>query len=964
MLQTSNIQSCVHCGDSFPPSHLFSHIENVHGVRGESEKGKDNKKADEEGDVLRDIAKTSHSKDGGGDMELDENDEDVQSFLDELDEAVENISVESRPKNIEDTTQKKICDDTNDYIKVSCDICKLLFSKHDLQEHLAKNHDIVLGENIPDDSITAELKSEAVEPERTNFQEEVHRSHVPLEAESNGGGEVYNVNMKEVHENQDGIKALKQIEGDKKINICPYCSADVDASGLDVHISYYHPEVGPSIGPNDADLDVEENLGDVCEMCSVNVGSRNIVNHLAEEHFIRVIMDPRRSHNSSMDSTMNSSLNSSIKEDPFEMPDFLQTDKKVLYDFRCHHCQKRFSTNEKLDKHLAKKHEKRCRVCKIQRLVLENRYLTIMKQLATSKALNKEDIPANTNIVSGEFFNRVFSYEELYPMLSMTCEECEDDFFWPDEEHSCANVTQGIRMLSGIKCKGRPIIDHKVREDNVTVEFDYITSNLAQSQVKKLALDLVLDVVNESIDALIDNVVEGKSVAKVVENEEMTNLQKAVLELTEKFEARNEEVPIVLTKAFNSTDFLCSSNEVRKLLGYFVIEYKETIEEEMKEMFKRRTAERKQLQEDARKEMNQRKVFDYSKYQVPNLKKPKPFLPLQRISGPQMSNEEGNNSFNLPTGGNVLEATGSKTFLNNIRKQQNRTIKVYNNKKTLFKPKPQPPPPIIIPRQSTASQSSMNRSFPVIGSNNIALTGMNLVPVSAPNGNISRIVPGPPAPTSGIKIEPGTLSRPQGPSVAKVPIPQVRKLETKPPSAALQKLQSLGLSVKVKEKTPDPPVATPPVPSSLPPSISTSKVSKSLIPGTTSHPTQPVKRLNSSLPPRNINIPNPKTYSRSPASGPRASVQPRTALPKNHIYLKQTSKGPTKVAAKPVTKVEFDEKQKLMLKSQILAYRMMRRREHLQNVVIQAATNKNFRSLNLPKNDLNVLSSLFKKEYS
>ena len=63
-------------------------------------------------------------------------------------------------------------------------------------------------------------------------------------------------------------------------------------------------------------------------------------------------------------------------------------------------------------------------------------------------------------------------------------------------------------------------------------------------------------------------------------------------------------------------------------------------------------------------------------------------------------------------------------------------------------------------------------------------------------------------------------------------------------------------------------------------------------------------------------------------------------------------------------KLEFNEKQKLMLKSQILAYRMMRRHERLQNVVIQAATDKNFKNSNFPKSDLNLLSSLFKKEYS
>ena len=127
-------------------------------------------------------------------------------------------------------------------------------------------------------------------------------------------------------------------------------------------------------------------LGDVCEMCNENVGSRNIVTHLAEEHYIRVLVDPNRTLNSSLNSSMNSTLN----DDAFDMPDFLKNKKEGL-DFLCHHCQKRFGTNDKLDKHLEKKHEKRCRICRIQKLVAENRYLTIMKQLRNAKFVDKAE---------------------------------------------------------------------------------------------------------------------------------------------------------------------------------------------------------------------------------------------------------------------------------------------------------------------------------------------------------------------------------------------------------------------------------------------------------------------------------------------------------------------------------------------------------------------------------------------
>ena len=79
--------------------------------------------------------------------------------------------------------------------------------------------------------------------------------------------------------------------------------------------------------------------------------------------------------------------------------------------------------------------------------------------------------------------------------------------------------------------------------------------------------------------------------------------------------------------------------------------------------------------------------------------------------------------------------------------------------------------------------------------------------------------------------------------------------------------------------------------------------------------------------------------------------------------LNQSSLGAANPSGKQ--KVEFDERQKLMIKTQILAYRMLRRKERLPEVVLNAATDKNFRnSASHSKTDLSYLSSLFKKEYS
>ena len=84
---------------------------------------------------------------------------------------------------------------------------------------------------------------------------------------------------------------------------------------------------------------------------------------------------------------------------------------------------------------------------------------------------------------------------------------------------------------------------------------------------------------------------------------------------------------------------------------------------------------------------------------------------------------------------------------------------------------------------------------------------------------------------------------------------------------------------------------------------------------------------------------------------------------KTAAVLNQSSLGAANPSGKQ--KVEFDERQKLMIKSQMLAYRMLRRKERLPEVVFNAATNKNFRnSTSHSKTDLSHLSSLFKKEYS
>ena len=59
----------------------------------------------------------------------------------------------------------------------------------------------------------------------------------------------------------------------------------------------------------------------------------------------------------------------------------------------------------------------------------------------------------------------------------------------------------------------------------------------------------------------------------------------------------------------------------------------------------------------------------------------------------------------------------------------------------------------------------------------------------------------------------------------------------------------------------------------------------------------------------------------------------------------------------------MDGEQKLQLKSQILAYRMIRRNAKLPQIVKKAATNETFKT-NCSTNDREHLSKLFQVEYS
>ena len=55
--------------------------------------------------------------------------------------------------------------------------------------------------------------------------------------------------------------------------------------------------------------------------------------------------------------------------------------------------------------------------------------------------------------------------------------------------------------------------------------------------------------------------------------------------------------------------------------------------------------------------------------------------------------------------------------------------------------------------------------------------------------------------------------------------------------------------------------------------------------------------------------------------------------------------------------------QQLQLKSQVLAYRMLQRKEKLPQVVRIAASNQSLKNINLAKNEMRRLNNFFRQEY-
>ena len=95
----------------------------------------------------------------------------------------------------------------------------------------------------------------------------------------------------------------------------------------------------------------------------------------------------------------------------------------------CHHCQKQFSTDAKLAKHIEKNHLDKCKICQVAQLVYENRVMDqaqLEKTFAKAKAEEMKLVPPPLPPKKEEVPLR---HEDFYPVRDVRfCEECEGEY--------------------------------------------------------------------------------------------------------------------------------------------------------------------------------------------------------------------------------------------------------------------------------------------------------------------------------------------------------------------------------------------------------------------------------------------------------------------------------------------------------------------------------------------------------
>ena len=662
----------------------------------------------------------------------------------------------------------------------------------------------------------------------------------------------------------------------------------------DDDVKAFQDNIGDSPSNNDDEGVKGDHRRALCPMCSESIGILVLTRHLATEHHIRVVVSPPDW--------------ADLSEDPFDIPDFLESKKKE----KCHHCQSEFNSTKELNNHIEESHDKGCKICRVQKLVRDKRLFCKMKPSNSNIATNYSPVYRGT-IISGEKQEVRSDYSDFYPAVPVeSCEECESEFWWPGPGHSCPLTATNTRILAGKRLGGRMIRGEMVTSGKFSLEGQelYVPSQLAQSLVEKHAgrvkcqeREKMTAEMEILLDDIIDNLVEGAggSAQEMETRDQLTRedlqLQLSGQILCYRLLQRQEPVPdVTFRAALHPQLFSGSLNQKRKLNSFMLEEYKDHIDELRREDFLKKSEEKKQLKKEALREMNRMKSYDYSRYNIPNIQASKKIkIQLKPSVGPVTDLN-----------------TSSQRLPNNFPNHpQNQRIIKLSNGNSVLKSSISVTPTRILQQRSRLS--------PKLGPMMKKISGGVQFSNKLPEQKPRKLPPGP-------AIEP--LQRPATP-----------KLLTN-----LERLQSLGLSVSVSGRAPEvKPSQTPPI-----------EVQKTLPVPRTMIVKKIVRR------PSLVGKPEDKKIF-SPNVEQKSRIQHKSKIP---------SQSQTKLAAN-VNKVNKKmspggilSNQKLLLKSQILAYRMMKRKENLPNIVLLAATKINFKELELSKNDKKSLQQYFTAEYS
>eukprot|EP00092_Neocalanus_flemingeri_P024823 GFUD01026917.1.p1 GENE.GFUD01026917.1~~GFUD01026917.1.p1 ORF type:complete len:1084 (-),score=315.06 GFUD01026917.1:45-3296(-) len=1025
------------------------------------------------------------------------------------DEDDEEIPKEKKSNSPVKSSSEEGVTSASDTVSVSddlstCTYCPAKVLKADLKAHMSKEHawldteidDNVTYESNVDDDVDYDDVEVDYDEEGDDFFEDdgnleerpVVASNILVTEECDFCDEKIEISRMNEHllkqhdinmtEGSDFTSTDKPNSTDMSVSPCPICKTLIATAILPIHISYYHADLAKQepVVPQKETKDVveEPGFGDQCEMCDEKMPTNKIASHLLEVHDIKVI-DDNLEESSEIDDSGNPTVG---VEDPFDIPDFLIEKPKPKPKFKCHHCQKKFSTREKVDIHVNKRHDKRCQVCVTYKLVQENRYIGIMKQLnKTAKGLKDDTLPASDNNITGQVEDIVYNYEDLYPEEEYEeCEECEDDFYWRNKEHACDLTMANVRILSGKKFNcGDP---DEEGDENVNGEeiFEYITNRLAKSFVDRASKDATTSYVRNIVDDIVEVALNNKQfnpsshsgppVSQYIRQKEIKedqNLQLKSQILAYKYLKRKEKLPNIVERAASYENFRDSPrDDIRKLNDYFYKEYKEDIEKEEKEKYEKKVEEKKKAQEEVLREMNTNKLYDYSKYFIPTMKppkKPRKIQPKKEQKTPlldsMMNNSMDNSGFKLPSG--TALQMNDRNYLNNLKKQQEKTVKKLQSQGN--------------DRNSKQYQDTM-RELEV---ENKRLQSFNQAPNFRNPFRPNQVKQEP-----TIKLEPGSLGKAApsafgnmpGISIKRVEPPQPPKLEIKKESPALQRLQSLGLSISVgqngqtrplepakprvepgmnrtypgpsqqkpgpvlnssvleqyrqmagikkleaepvqpskpqslwnasakgrepqqpaRNQMPQPREALQPLkshqPFREPQQPGRNNLSQNRQPQNSVLNREPVRQLQNSEANREpvrdtFKKPASRTYDSQRQQQSPQNIQPKSYPPQNrpqppkpfapplqnrHQPPKSSTPAPQNRPQPPrpvpERKAEYTDSQKLQLKSQILAYRMVSRKERLPQIVKLAASNTNLKSMNIPKNEMRSLSNFFRQEYS